>query len=54
MQFGIYTILESDERYGPLSQEGVQSGCRDFPAGLVVLAPCFKCKGCGFNSWSGN
>ena len=47
MRFAVYTILDSDERCRPLSQEGIKSGCRDFPAGLVVLAPCFKCKGCG-------
>ena len=47
MRFAVYTILDSDERCRPLSQEGVKSGCRDFPAGLVVLAPCFKSEGCG-------
>ena len=26
----------------------------DFPGGPVVKTPCFHCRGCGFNPWSGN
>ena len=33
------------------------TNCRtiaDFPDGLVVKGPCFQCRGCRFNPWSGN
>ena len=26
----------------------------DFPCGPVVRTPCFQCRGCGFDPWSGN
>ena len=36
VRFAVYTILDSDERCRPLSQEGIKSGCRDFSGGIVV------------------
>ena len=26
----------------------------DSPGGPVVKTPCFQCRGCGFDPWSGN
>ena len=40
---------KANSKKHPFKSEG-----RDFPGGLVVKTPCFQCRGCRFDSWSGN
>ena len=35
-------------------ETGLSDYLRDFPGGPVVRIACFKCRGHGFHSWSGN
>ena len=45
---------KTGERVRARSRGKTEGASRDFPGGLVVKSPCFKCREHGFSSWSGN